>query len=128
MPKANAILANNLKELLEVNIPQQFVSSVGLSIIEKFCQKLSLPAPSVLGGNVLIGDVKSCNSLLTAHLDELSFGFKRLESGGGWLAPYHKYSLRKETAELTIVGIRNQKVVEIGRGKLVSRNTAHHRY
>jgi len=111
-----------LKILLETDIPFQFVSITGFPVIKNLCLELGLPAPTIIAGNIVIGEIKTCDLLLTSHLDELSFGFKHLDVGGGWMAPYHLYTPAKSKSELTIIGIRNKKTSVIGRGILVDKD------
>ncbi len=110
-----------LKILLETDIPFQFVSLLGLPAIQSLAHTLDLPKPTIVAGNIIIGDVSTCDVLLTSHLDELSFGFKYLAPGGGWLAPYHLYTPAKTKSELTIIGIRDQTVKTVGKGMLLDK-------
>lgn len=118
----NRWLIKNLIALMEADIPYQFVPLTGLPIIQRFCQDLNIPQPSMLAGNIVIGNLAKCSLLLTAHLDEVSFGFREIDSKGGLLAPYHKFSLGELPMSLTIVGIRSEMVEEIGSGKLVKKD------
>lgn len=114
-------LVRYLTLLLEANIPYQFVPLTGFPLIQRFCQELKLPKPKLLAGNIIIGNLDSCDFLLTAHLDEVSFGFKNLENKGSWLTPYHDYLPSKKTNKLTILGVRNNKIENVGKGNLVIR-------
>ncbi len=111
-----------LKLLLESDIPFQFVPILGLPIIKKLCKEFNLPTPKIIAGNIVIGDIRSCNILLTSHLDELSFGFKHHDSDGGLLAPYHQYTSTKTKPQLIIIGVRNKKTSVIGKGVLIDKN------
>ena len=117
-------IEQNLKLLLETDIPFQFVTVTGFPVIQKLCNELGLPEPKIIAGNIVIGDIGSCDLLLTSHLDELSFGFKKLDAAGGWLAPYHSYTPTKTKSELTILGIRNKKISAVGRGVLIDKDSS----
>lgn len=112
--------AHYLALLLEADIPYQFVPYTGLSVINKLCQKFDLPAPKLIGGNIVFGNLSSCDFLLSAHLDETAFGIKKITNNGAWLAPYHKYIPVKEERQVSILGIRNNTVVQLGKGKLIN--------
>lgn len=83
MDYSNAQIAIYLKKLTESFIPYQFVSLIGLPLIEKMCQEFNLPKPQVVGGNIIIGELNS-KLILVSHLDEISFGFKKITTDGGF--------------------------------------------
>lgn len=118
----NGWLVKSLVTLLETDIPYQFVPFTGLPVIQQLCLELDTPQPTLLAGNIVVGNLTKCSLLLTAHLDEVSFGFREIDSKGGLLAPYHKFSLVKSSQPLTIVGIRAGKVEKIGTGKLIQKD------
>jgi hypothetical protein len=111
-------LSSLVERLLAVSIPHQFVALTGLPLIEEICTELGLPAPALLAGNLVIGDIKRCEVLLTAHLDEVSFGIRRLASGGAWLAPYHQYDPPAKPQRLALVGVRGGAACVLGEGTL----------
>jgi hypothetical protein len=107
-----------VERLLTVSVPHQFVALTGLPLIEEICAELDLPAPTVLAGNLVIGDLHRCDLVLTAHLDEVSFGIRRMVPGGARLAPYHTYEEPEEPQQLTLIGVRDGTAAILGQGTL----------
>lgn len=113
-------LAEHLKMLLDVNIPYQFLPFTGLPLITNLCKVFALPSPTLTRGNIIIGDLSNCDFILSAHLDEVTFGIAQFSSDGVWLAPYHKYEPTRSSQSLTWLGLRNGTVVELEDGDLLN--------
>jgi hypothetical protein len=113
-------LTEYLKTLLDASIPYQFLPYTGLDVITPLCQEFGLPEPTVIRGNIIIGDLSNCDFVLSAHLDEVTFGIAHFLKDGVWLAPYHKYTPTKQVRSLTWLGLRNNTVVELERGNLTN--------
>jgi hypothetical protein len=123
-PSHDLAVASLVERLLAVSIPHQFVALTGLPLIEKICAELGLPPPALLAGNLVIGDHRRCEVLLTAHLDEVSFGIRRLVPKGAWLAPYHQFDPPAEPQRLRLVGVRDGAACVLGEGTLQLRDAS----
>ena len=120
MDFSNKQIGDYLKQLTDALIPYQFVHLTGLPLIEKICQEFNLPKPQVIGGNIIIGDLSS-KLILVSHLDEISFGIKKIAQDGCYLALYHNYE-DNNGLKLKIIGIREKEVQIIGDGVLEDQN------
>jgi hypothetical protein len=115
-------VAKYLKILMDADVPQQCAPFTGLPTIQEMAEQLGLPSPSLYAGNIVLGDLGTCDFLLTAHMDEVCFGFTKIDDGGGWISAYHNFVPSNEKQTLTIVGVRNKEIKVIGQGELIQRD------
>jgi len=113
-------IASELVSLCSVDIPTGTVVYLGKNLISGLTKKFDLPSPKLLGGNLIIGDITKAKYVLTAHLDEISFGITSVNNEKIIVAPYHSFEghFALKIKEVTIIGVRNSKLQEIGKGAL----------
>ena len=122
-PEHTLEILTDLRELLACDAPQQFVPYTLRPTIDSICGKLDLPAPQLIAGNLVIGDLDHAEYVLSAHLDEASFSVTTVGDGpqitqSVTLAACHRLPPGFDHAEITLLGIRNAVPVALGHSRI----------
>ncbi|WP_439681548.1 hypothetical protein [Embleya sp. MST-111070] len=113
MPPAHSPL-DTLMHLLNHDVPHQFVPIILTETVTDTCAALRLPTPTLLGGNLVIGDLTRAAFVLSAHLDEASFNVTDVSDHAIGLFPCHRMPPRPDTLDLTFVGVRDGHPTRLG--------------
>ncbi|MGF6884901.1 hypothetical protein ABIA39_008608 [Nocardia sp. GAS34] len=111
-------ILTDLRALLACDAPQQFVPHTLTTPVRDICARLDLPAPQLISGNLVVGDLDAAEYVLSAHLDEASFSVTTVGDGGDGsqitLAACHRLAPGFDHAEITLLGIRDTASATLG--------------
>jgi hypothetical protein len=109
-----------LINLLELDIPSQFVPLAAFPPVGLACADLGLPGPVLVAGNIVVGDLGSARYVLSAHLDQASFQVISAEQNLVRLAACHRYAGAEGPVVVRFTGVRHRAVVRLGERELVA--------
>ncbi|MCU1644035.1 MAG: hypothetical protein JWN03_4310 [Nocardia sp.] len=107
-------LPDDLIRLLAHRVPQQFVTSALTDDIATISARLGLPRPTMLAGNLIVGDLRTAAVLLSAHLDEASFSVTGVHQDRITLAACHRLPPQLTQSPITILGYREGAITVFG--------------
>ncbi|WP_331757826.1 hypothetical protein OG225_41415 (plasmid) [Nocardia sp. NBC_01377] len=111
-------MVEDLRRLLDHDAPHRFVPLVLLPPITDICRRLELPAPHVIGGNLVVGDLTEAQFVLSAHLDESSFTVVDVGPQHLHVAACHRLSPNFTHAAVSFLGIRDGAVTDLGNAEV----------